>query len=433
MRVRRAVVIALAAAVWGASGIAAAETLEEAWRRAMENDHALAAIASETEAARAGERAARAARWPVVQVSAGYTRLGTAPSLEVSGQDIAFRSPPLFDKDDFVSSAAQVRLPLYAGGQISAGIAAARSSRIAAEEMEQSSRAALKLDVARAYVGVLRARRALEAAESSVASLAAHVADVEQMVERELAPRSDLLAARVALANAQHARVRAANDVQIAYAAYNRMLGEPLDRNTDLDDRIPTDPFLAKQPVDALIERALTSRSELQGMAAQAEALTFQVDAQLATLRPRIELTGSYNYFENEILDREDFSMVGIGVTWNLFDGGQARNRAAALRHAARAARLRLNDMRSMIELEVRQAWLDVQAAQARIHASREAVVQAEENLRTARELYDAELGTNTQVLEAVSLRTDALTNRDNAILDEALAQLQLARAVGAL
>jgi outer membrane protein TolC len=351
----------------------------------------------------------------------------------VSGPDFAFRSPPLFDEDDFVSSAAQVRLPLYAGGQITAGIAAARSSRIAAEEMEQSSRAALKLDVARAYVGVLRARRALEAAESSVASLAAHVADVEQMVERELVPRSDLLAARVALANAQHARVRAANDVQIAYAAYNRRLGEPLDRNTDLDQRIPTDPFLAKQPVEALIERALASRSEVHGMAAQAEALAFQADAQLAALRPRVELTGGYNYFENEILDREDFSMVGIGVTWSLFDGGQARNRAAALRHAARAARLRLNDMRSMIELEVRQAWLDVQAAQARIDASREAVAQAEENLRTARELYGADLGTNTQVLEAVSLRTSAVTNRDNAMLDEALAQLQLARAVGAL
>jgi len=351
----------------------------------------------------------------------------------VSGPDFAFRSPPILDEDDFVSSAVQVRLPLYAGGQITAGIAAARSSRIAAEEMEQSSRAALKLDVARAYVGVLRARRALEAAESSVASLAAHVADVEQMVERELVPRSDLLAARVALANAEHTRVRAANDVQIAYAAYNRRLGEPLDRNTDLDERIPTDPSLAKQPVEALIERALASRSELQGMAAQAEALAFQADAQLATLRPRIELTGGYNYFENEILDREDFSMVGIGVTWSLFDGGQARNRAAALRHAALAARLRLNDMRSMIELEVRQAWLDVQAAKARVDASREAVAQAEENLRTARELYGADLGTNTQVLEAVSLRTSAVTNRDNAILDEALAQLQLARAVGAL
>jgi len=72
MSFRRAVVLVLAAAVWGAGGVAAAETLEEAWRRAMENDHALAAVASETEAARAGERTARAARWPS---SSGKRRL----------------------------------------------------------------------------------------------------------------------------------------------------------------------------------------------------------------------------------------------------------------------------------------------------------------------------------------------------------------------
>jgi hypothetical protein len=59
MSFRRAVVLVLAAAVWGAGGVAAAETLEEAWRRAMENDHALAVVASETEAARAGERPGR--------------------------------------------------------------------------------------------------------------------------------------------------------------------------------------------------------------------------------------------------------------------------------------------------------------------------------------------------------------------------------------
>ena len=47
-----------------------------------------------------------------------------------------------------------------------------------------------------------RAGRALAAAESTVASLTAHVGDVTAKVEQELVPRSDLLAAQVALANA---------------------------------------------------------------------------------------------------------------------------------------------------------------------------------------------------------------------------------------
>lgn len=140
-----------------------------------------------------------------------------------------------------------------------------------------------------------------------------------------------------------------------------------------------------------------------------------------------------YGYLENEILDRERFSLVGLGFKWTLFDGGQAGGRAAALRSASRAAQFRREDLRSLVELEVRQAWLDVQAARARVEASHESVAQAGENLRIARELYRGELGTNTQVLEAVALEIAAVNGRDDAVLDEALALVELARTVGAL
>ena len=65
------------------------------------------------------------------------------------------------------------------------------------------------------------------------------------------------------------------------------------------------------------------------------------------------------------------------------------------------------------------------------LKASGEAVAQAEENLRMSRELYGAGLATNTQVLDAVALQVNAVNNRDNAVLDESLSQLRLARASG--
>ena len=85
------------------------------------------------------------------------------------------------------------------------------------------------------------------------------------------------------------------------------------------------------------------------------------------------------------------------------------------------------------IQLEVRAAWLGLAEARARIGASREAVDQAEENLRISRELYGAGLATNTQVLDAVALRVGATANRDDAVLDTELARLALARAIGDL
>lgn len=423
----------LAAATALACAAAAAETLTDAWNLALARDRVLAAAQSDGEAARAAERAARGARLPAVDATAGYTRLDAAPILQVVTPGFEFRSPPIFRNDEFVSASVQLRLPLYSGGQISAGIDAARHARIGAAAEELSATALLKLDVAEAYVGVLRARHASQTAASSVESLEAHVADVQHLVDRDLVPRSDALAARVALANAAQDRVRAANAVEIAQAVYNRRLGEPLGRAPELDAQLPGDALLAATPIEALIRRAGESRGELRAQAERADALAAQARAESGKAVPQLALVGGYTHLDNQILDRQDFSTIGVGFSWNVFDGGQARNRAAALRSASRAAHSRLDDLRSQIELQVRQAWLGVQESRARKRASGEAVAQAEENLRSSRELYDAGLATNTQVLDAVSLQVNAINNRDNAALDESLALLRLEYAVGQL
>jgi outer membrane protein TolC len=122
-----------------------------------------------------------------------------------------------------------------------------------------------------------------------------------------------------------------------------------------------------------------------------------------------------------------------VGVQWALFDGGQSRKRAAALERNRRAADEQRADVESYVALQVRQAWLDVEETRRRIEVTAGAVEQAEENLRIARERYGVGLGTQTQLLEAETLRVQALTNRDNAMLDAGLARLRLARAVGSL
>lgn len=410
----------------------AAETLEEAWDRALRNDDALAAAAADLESAMSDERAARASRWPMVTGRTAYTRFDAAPELQLVASGFTLASP-IFDGDDYASGSIHVSVPIYTGGRISADIRAARQTTLGALDAVHTARSALRLDVAQSYVDVLRAKRSLLTAETSVASLSAHVRDVQQMVERELVARNDLLAARVALANAQQQRVRAENRLALAYATYNRRLGEELDRTPALAENIPVDTVLAAQPLESLVERAFESRAELSAVSARAEALALRSRAERAGLLPQLSISGGYTYFENQILDRQDFSSVGLGLTWTLFDGGRARHRSAALRSASAAERRRVADLRTQIELQVRQAWLDVREARARVMASREAVAEAGENLRISRELYSTGLGTNTQVLEAVALHVAAANNRDEAVLDESLALLRLAHAVGVL
>ena len=428
----RKAIAAVTAATIFAPAWAAGESLQQAWQQAMQHDYALAAATANADSAHASERAAQAARWPSLNATGAYTRFATAPSFQFAAPGFALQAP-IFADNEFASAGVQMQLPIYTGGRITAAIDAAHQAVIGASAAESIARSALRLDVAESYVAVIRTKRLLQTAESSVASLRAHADDVGSMVERALVARNDLLAARVALANAEQQRVRAENGVALAYAAYNRRLGEPLDRAPELDATIAVDRELAAQSLAALLERAADSRSELQALTAQADALALNAKAERAQLLPQFALTGGYNYLQNEILDRRDFSMIGVGFNWHLFDAGQARHRSDALQSASRAARRQFDDLHTQIELQVREAWLNVREARTRVTTSGEAAAQAEENLRIARELYGTGLGTNTQVLEAIALKVSAENNRDNAVLDESLAQLRLAHAVGSL
>ena len=410
---------------------AGAETLEDAWQLTAENDAGLAAMQGRAEAGRAGEAAARAERLPKLSIDGSWQRFGDAPAFRFPFGSSTFTSPELVSHDSFLMGRARLELPLYTGGRITAGIESARQAALGAGFSTQAYAQELRLRVATAYIDVLRARRALRAAESAVASLEAHTREVAVMLERGAVPRNDWLAARVTLADAGQARLRADSRQQLALAAYNRLLGQPLDRQAPLEDIAEAAPVAG--PVDELVERALAQRPELAGSAAQAQALAEQARGESASHRPQLGLIADYQHLDNQVLDREDFSLLGLGFSWTLWDGGRIRDRASALRSASRTATRERDDLRSRIALEVHEAWLALHEAQARVPLTREAVDQAEENLRVGREQYGVGLATNTVVLDAEALRLQAVANHDNALLDVVLGELRLRRAIGEL
>ena len=411
--------------------IAQAETLEDAWRMAVERDPGLAATRSLTDAGKADELAARAERWPTLTVDGTYQRFNDAPAFSFPVNGTNFTSPELVKNDDFLMARARVAMPLFTAGRVTAGIRSAEQAARGAGLAEQSYEQDLRLQVATAYVDVLRARRALRAAESTVASLTSHVNDVAVMVERETVARNDLLAARVTLADAEQVRLRAENHNAGALAAYNRLLGEPLDRIPELAEL--ADAPLPEATVESLVERGRASRPELAGLDARSQALAEKARSENAGRWPQVGLLADYQHLENQVLDEQDFALLGVGFSWTLFDAGRIQQRSNALRSASRAAAQDRDDLQSRVALEVRQAWLDVREATARVPLTREAVEQAEENLRVGRELYSVGLATNTVVLDAEALRLNAVRNHDNAVLDVALGNLRLKRAVGEL
>jgi outer membrane protein TolC len=406
-----------------------AETLEDAWQTALSVDNRLQASRKNTEAGKLSLSAARSARLPSLALESGYTILNNAPAALINSPSFPIKEMPV-SEDKSLSYKTTISLPLFTSGRISRGIDAASSGLNTAMQDEIKTMLDVKLNVAEAYVAILRVKHMVDVAESNVASLSAHARDVANFYEQGMITKNDLLASQVALADARQRSIQALNNLNIAHAAYNRLLGRPLDQTVFIDDLSAEAVTL---DMEALTSKALNKRPELSSLSEQSKVLQYQAAGLRSSIGPQLALSGGYSYTQNKYQVYEDVWSATLGLRWDIFDGGISRHNANALLMKSESLNNLRADTASVIALQVRQASLDVEETGKRIEVTCEAVAQSEENLKVVKDRYREGVGTNTEVLDAETLRTKSYSNYYNAVYDAVIAKIRLQYAVGDL
>ena len=407
-----------------------AETLDQAWQIALRGDHRVEAGQWNVASAQSSWAAAKAERMPSLTLGADYYALSDQPTMQVNLAPLPIvAQQPLLDRDS-IGAHGIVTQPIYTSGRITSGIAAAES-QVSANRADLCRMILdVKMNVAECYIAVLQATRFVEVTESKVASLTAHGRDVTSLFEKGLVSKNDYLAAEVALADARQKSLDAANKLELARAAYNRALGRVLTESVQVaelqDDGAGVD-------ANSLTAQAIQQRPELANLASQARALQQQAESERAKAGPQVQVQGGYVYQQDTYIEPNGVAGVMLGVQWNAIDMGRSRSRANAISDKAEAVLHMRRDAESMIALEVRQRWLELETARQRVLVARQATAQADENRRVARDRYQHQVGTNTEVLDAESLRVQAYTNLYDSSYQAVLAGLRLRRAVGTL
>ncbi len=425
------------AASWGATGSRVAtaaevqvETLQAAWTLALSADQQLMACGAEVESAAAALGAATAQRHPLLGVSADYTVRDSDQAFRIDSPLVPYAFDAPFWQRENLAFAGRVDVPLYTGGRVTGQIDAARCGVRALELRRDRYRLELAWRVSEEYVAVLRAEQEVAVAASHELSLSAHAHDTELLHAQERVPRNDLLAAQVALADAQHQVIKARSELDACRAAYNRRLGRPLTMPVALAAlEVPAVPA----DVEALTQQALTLRPELAELDAEAMVRRHRADVAAAARRAQVHLQGAYTFHENQYQTPQGITSAGVGVWWNLYDGGRANYQAQEQAQQAQATAHLRADLQSLIQLEVRRAWLELGQTRQRLTVTEQSIARAEENLRVTRQRYTTGMATNTDVLAAESLRVQTYRNHHNAHYDATLAELRLQRAVGTL
>ncbi len=464
VRNARSCVVAAISFLLSATLSARAENLQQAWNTALGVNQQLQSQETQTVAEGLNLEAAKAARHPSVR-SQNFNVMYTNPpalrttlpaglgggATSAAGSSVLF---PVFGKNqtDLPVSFTAATLPLYTGGRLLRTIDAA-GHQLNAQRTEVARTALeLKLTVAEAYIGVLRAKRDLAVAKSNVGRLTSFARDVRNRRKEGLAIRSDELAAEVSLANARLGEIRAKTALETAWSTYNRYMNRPYGTQVPLEELSNLPPKadwkelaaqavradatlsgLSNQEIEALISRSLQSRPELAGLEEQARALGAQAESTLGAIRPQVGISGGFAYIGAQNFVPQGYGTAILSVDWTMSDGGVSRRRAASLRSQECATRQRRADTAQTIALEVRTRWLDLNQARQSIPVTRAAIDQGEENVKVILDRYRQQLSTYTEVLDAENRRVEAYTNFYNALYDESLAFYRLHRAVGDL
>jgi outer membrane protein len=413
-------------------------SLEEAMGRAAGNAPAvlLAGIGIDEAQAQVGE--ARSALLPHVGASAAT--MNRTFNLYAMGFSLptAPGEPPLPALvGPFGSLDARVRMDQTLFD--AAGYQRLKAARVAVAGDEAERESAQAAAAQRAALSYLQAGRAEAILEARIADeeLAAELLDLARsQVAAGVGTAIDVTRAQTRQVTAAGAVLVAGNEVEQAQIELARSLG--IDPSTRFELTAPLDGATAAiaglpSDRDALIELALENRPELKTAAAMGATANAARSAIRAERLPRVDLFADYGVSGLHANDAIATRQIGVQVSVPLLDGFGRRSRMAEQEATIRRVAIRSDDLAEQVKAEVGSALLDLRTGQQEREIAAQRLLLAEQELELARERFANGVANNIELIQAQTTLNQARDAEVAARFTVAVAQTNLARAVGTI
>lgn len=398
-------------------------TLQEAVDMTLGRNPQLDSSDAERQASRRKIEQARSNYWPTV--SATYS--GTRRYNEGGSSTVAVDTYNNSYGTDF-----SMNWVLYSGGAAQAQVKQAKEGYLSSTYGVVQKEQTLKYSTTEAYFKVLQAEKTVDYAEESLARMEEHYKNVSLQYEVGLVAKADLLRSEVEMADAKQTLIKARNSRDLAYADLTNLIWVDMNTEIRLKDELgaPADARTLQESV----EHAKLYRPEIHQALASLESAKASVKAARAGYYPTVTASAGYNRNDDGThmsgWEREGWN-VGGSVKLTLFDSFYTRGKVGEAMANQEKAEADLKTSVQAVELEVRQAWLNIQEARERIETSSTAVASAEEDYKIAQARYMAGVGTNLDVLDSQNALTNAQNNYVNALYDYNTSRASLDKAMG--
>jgi outer membrane protein TolC len=422
------------------AGTAAAQsplrlTLDDAVSRGLAESHRLAELRARQEGAAAAVRGRQAAKLPQVSAQAGYTRTNhidefVLPSV-IGPSKVIYPDIP----DNF-RTRLDFQWPIYTFGRFDALERAAQAEAGASGFDVSTARNDLKLEITRAFWAIVTATEAVRVVDESLKRMDAYVTDVRNRLKVGLVPPNDVLSAEAQRSRQQMLLIQARNAREQALTELRRLIGEVPDRAIEVDALLEA-PAQSVGAADALVSVARGARPERKALELRAQGAGERRNAAAANARPMLFTGGGVDLANpnQRFFPRTDQWKtswdLGVNITWTFADFGRVKADVAEAAAYQRAARERLAEFDTILEVEVRQRRLDLESARAALSSAEDSLRAASEARRVVSDRFDAGVATSTDVLDAQVALLQAGLDRTQALASIRFAEARLERAMG--
>jgi outer membrane protein TolC len=306
----------------------------------------------------------------------------------------------------------------------------ARANEAAARLSVLDSRDLVVQAVANAYLQVIADASRVEAVKAQVdTDQALYKRTVDQRTAG-VAAGIDVLRSQVQLKTEQQVLVAARNQFEKDKLALGRVIGLPPPQVFELADSAPFSQITGI-PQEEAVRLALAQRPDYQSSQKLVEAAQQTLAAARAEWYPTVDVNGFYGDAGPTVNNSHGVFTITGALNFNIFNGGRIRADIEKARAALKQRSDELADRGAQIEVEVRNAFLDLQSASDQVAVARDNLVLANETLDQARDRFSAGVTDTIEVVQAQGSVATANDNLISALYAHNLAKVELARALG--
>ena len=408
-------------------GPAEVYSLDDCLWMAYKNNPVILKARQEMEVASGKKLQALSEAIPHLTGEAGYTYLNTINTYATEEGEL-----PLNLHDNYRVNLT-LEQSLYKGGKIFAGIKASLLYDRYSEVYLREAGGTVVFRVKELFNHLLLTQKIVEVRETTVGHMEDYLQITEKKYDQGTASEFDLITARVRLANSRPPLIEASNRIDILKTTLAKEMGRE-DQDYEIEGSLAFAPFNGE--LDDLNRLGLKHRALIEQVLLNEGIMEQNLRASSSGYQPSLSLFATYegerpryglppeDRFESEW-------MAGATLKWNIFDGLMTPGLVREARGQYEQARIETRDTRRTVLLSIKQAYLDLKAAQKAIESHRETVGQAEKAYQIARIRWKNGISTSLELTDAELNQSEASIMLQEALAYYRIALAKLERAVG--